>query len=243
MPEGVTSMMRKPDRIYVFTMHRSASMFLFHRLEEITELCDMDLFSMNHPENDPKHLPAEPAADMLCHANACYGPFRYYQVVPGLNEAGVVVHVRDPRDLLTSFYFSIIYSHRRVNEDLRKSAMEQGIDEFCASRVGYLKRYQDYLDNLADRPNCVLLRYEDMVTDFPAWLAGFLYWFPLKNRALVLEAMVRTYEHQFQPQEEDIYRHKRRVIPGDHKEKLKPETIAQLNRAFAPVLERLGYEY
>jgi len=34
----------------------------------------------------------------------------------------------------------------------------------------------------------------------------------------------------------------RKAIPGDHLEKLRPETIAELNRRFEPTLAWLGLE-
>ena len=40
---------------------------------------------------------------------------------------------------------------------------------------------------------------------------------------------------------EDAWPHKRKVTPGDHREKLQPETIRQLDQLFAPVLDKPGY--
>ena len=37
-------------------------------------------------------------------------------------------------------------------------------------------------------------------------------------------------------------RHKRKITPGDHKEKLTPETISILNEKFKGVLNKLNYE-
>ena len=43
------------------------------------------------------------------------------------------------------------------------------------------------------------------------------------------------------PAEENIHSHVRQVTPGDHRRKLKPSTIEQLNRALADVLLKYGY--
>jgi hypothetical protein len=43
------------------------------------------------------------------------------------------------------------------------------------------------------------------------------------------------------PVGEDIRSHMRKVTPGDYREKLRPETIAELNRRFSEVLDALGY--
>jgi hypothetical protein len=45
----------------------------------------------------------------------------------------------------------------------------------------------------------------------------------------------------FKVSSEDIYKHKRQVTPGDHKRKLKPETIDILNQKTAEVLKLYDY--
>ena len=40
---------------------------------------------------------------------------------------------------------------------------------------------------------------------------------------------------------ENKMKHKRQVTPGDHRRKLKPETIAKLNTDLADILTRYGY--
>jgi hypothetical protein len=43
------------------------------------------------------------------------------------------------------------------------------------------------------------------------------------------------------PGQEDPSAHIRKVTPGDYKQKLKPETIAQLNDFFQDILSRYQY--
>jgi hypothetical protein len=40
---------------------------------------------------------------------------------------------------------------------------------------------------------------------------------------------------------EDAWSHRRQVTPGDHRDKLKPETISRLNGVFREALEALRY--
>jgi hypothetical protein len=41
---------------------------------------------------------------------------------------------------------------------------------------------------------------------------------------------------------ENAHAHKRQVVPGDHRRKLAPETIVQLNQQFGEILSLLQYD-
>jgi hypothetical protein len=47
---------------------------------------------------------------------------------------------------------------------------------------------------------------------------------------------------RFDVEQEDVFSHKRQVQPGDHRRKLKPETIEEITEMFRPVLVPLNYE-
>ncbi len=53
--------------------------------------------------------------------------------------------------------------------------------------------------------------------------------------------MAERHANSVAAEKEDVWSHKRKVTPGDHREKLQPETIRRLDQIFAPVLDRLGY--
>jgi hypothetical protein len=46
---------------------------------------------------------------------------------------------------------------------------------------------------------------------------------------------------KFKKKQEDQNTHIRKISSGDHKEKLKPETIEILNKKFGAILKRLEY--
>ena len=52
--------------------------------------------------------------------------------------------------------------------------------------------------------------------------------------------MALRYRHEFKIRSE-FMQHKRRIKPGDHREKLQPATIDQLNQRFENVFLRFGY--
>jgi hypothetical protein len=86
-----------------------------------------------------------------------------------------------------------------------------------------------------------VISYEEMVLDFASWLRKFLAAFELADPDETYEFAMKRHAEAVKPAGEDIWSHKRRVIPGDHKEKLRPETISKLNLRFRQVLDALGY--
>src|SRR2546423_7896010 len=108
--------------------------------------------------------------------------------------------------------------------------------------VGNIRdRYITYLKELVGKPNVVLLSYEEMVLDFDSWLRKFLIPFGLAYADATYRFLMSRHGETVKPAGEDIWSHKRKVTPGDFKEKLRPETISELNLRFSEVLDALGY--
>jgi len=81
-----------------------------------------------------------------------------------------------------------------------------------------------------------------MVLAFPSWLKKIMSAFCLTNPEETCQLVeARHAQSVAAGEEEDIWSHKRKVTPGDHREKLRPETIVRLNEIFAPVFRKLGY--
>lgn len=103
-----------------------------------------------------------------------------------------------------------------------------------------LQTYNEYCDIASKNNNVSLFRYEDMVLDFSIWLQQVISFIDLSPPSNVVEDILKN--ANFKVEKEDKYSHKRRVLPGDSKEKLKPETIEKLNVKFSDVLSFLNYE-
>ena len=154
--------------------------------------------------------------------------------------------LREPRDVLTSLYFSHAYSHAipLLNQEellnLRKKALSMTIDEYVIENMPkYLRIYQEYCQNLFGKPNVMFVTYEKMVTDFDTWLDSIIEFLKLKVSPELVSKIKE--EADFTVKEENIYAHKRQVLPGEHQRKLKPETIEILNYNFSEILDVLGY--
>jgi hypothetical protein len=251
--------------IIVFTMHKSASMYI-HQLSGL--LCELSGLPYHSPNSSPdlgaRRLLLDKEIWRTRHG--CFAPIRFYVEVPNIEEYQVILHLRDPRDVLVSMYFSYCHIHHGEiagNTGYRKEVAERGIDEFVLNKASPLgiqlkgdygtgghvedligdlkKRYEDYIDRLIGRPNVTLLKYEQMVTDYRGWLTKFSKPFPLKNREAIIEKLVAQSSTIFPKRDQDVMTHVRHVTPGDHIEKLKPSTIKELDTLFADILETLDY--
>jgi hypothetical protein len=99
--------------------------------------------------------------------------------------------------------------------------------------------YADYCHEVLGRANVLVVKYEHMVRDFPAWLDQILQFWGLPKRTRTVAWLLRKAD--FTVSREDPNSHKRQVQPGDHRRKLKPETIRLLDEIFADVLDALDY--
>jgi hypothetical protein len=221
--------------IVYFTTHKCASTFLAYFLQRMSHLIKMNCVDHSHKiwthHQNPVHHPT----------GHIYGPYRRYHPLKNIDDYKLVLNIRDVRDVLTSQYFSVAYSHALPTNPVhkknfllrRKNALNSTIDEFVLENSQlFLTRYQDY-QKLYDNHDVLLLRYEEMILDFPSWVNKFL-------KHCEIEVDKRGYSilmeyNQFKPKKENIKSNKRQVSSGNHKKKLQPETIEKLNSLFEHV--------
>ena len=233
--------------ILIFTVHKAASMFLHRITERITGHCAMPYYSVNLG-NFESYVALNQDPGAFAGKQGCFGPLRGYVAVPGIDEFGKLLHLRDPRDVLTSGFHSKAYNHPvgkhfKASEVDREVWREAGVDHFVLERLQRLEqRYAIYCRELVPRPDVTLLKYEEMVADFPSWLEKFIEPFPVPNRARFTRQLVQEHRNSFRVKSEDVYRHRRQITPGDYLRKLQPDTIDTINETLAEVLTTLGYD-
>lgn len=236
-------------KIFVFAVHKSGSTGVDKFLARVAAELGVD----HHSTKSETHpLPRKVGTDdpamveSLVGKTGIFGVLRHPLVFPDDVRAGakIVLHLRDPRDALTSMFFSWAYSHVGINDGQREVWKENGIDRFVLENTpGFRERYDILIDRFVGPDDCCLVRYEDFVLDRATWARSFCAFTGISpdlrsirnwvKNPLDLEGLSRT---------EDPTRHVRKATPGDHKQKLKPETIAALNAEWGPVLDKLGYE-
>ncbi len=168
-----------------------------------------------------------------------------------LSRYKILLMVRDPRDILVSDYFSISKSHPEPSKggdkaeaflERRFQSQSQTIDAFVLSEAGqYYSRLSTYLHHLDGKPNVLLLRYEDMISDYKSWLESIIRFLELSPDTRVMEKLLNDRKKGFGGQENQSSHH-RKGVHRDFLEKLKPETISTLNAQFKDILTKWGYE-
>jgi hypothetical protein len=257
--------------ILVYTVHKAASMFLHSISEDVAKEFGITHYSPNNRGQADIYDEIRRVSWKAFIANpshqGCFGPIRAGTADPILPDElaafSVVLHLRDPRDVLTSLYYSSVYNHPRKegrfnpSDEKRKQWEDKGVDGFALEQAPiYKQRYETLISGLLGRDNVTLLKYEDMVADYATWLDRFLGAFshlslPPKRRlglfstpnslAAVHERLYEKYRQDFIPPAEDVHKHIRQLAPGDHERKLAAETISHLDAQFGDILRLLDY--
>ncbi len=235
--------------ILFFTVHKSASTFMNSFLTDLgneSKLLHIDYngYFAGFSGPDKNYLKNKDLLKkVFIKKGFIYGPLRFYLEIDNIDDYKVVLLLRDPRDVLTSQFFSVRNTHPLITEryiERRKIALKSTIDEHVRMEADrFFSTYKEYIDKLLGRPNVLFLKYEDMITNFNSFISKINSHMTLNLTPEQLKKLDRT--SSFVTQTEDLKSHKRKVAAGDHKEKLKPETIEWLNRKFETILAKLDY--
>lgn len=235
--------------VFVHALHKSASMFLFEFFGNLSRERGFEFYSAN--SDPPREFDGQTAS-----LNLCCCPIRTFEVEPVADSnlrQRRIFHVRDPRDMLVSEYFSFGWRHEAENPDLsqrRLSIQEMTVDQYALqqpefSRWSLEQKFRPLLERISSgvssQQHDIVVKYETMVTQFPSWVAEVIKPFEFRLPRIAVGRLAWKYRNDFRPSTEPGA-HKRRIIPGDFRDKLKPETIRKLNERFADVLQAFDYE-
>lgn len=168
--------------------------------------------------------------------------------MPRLRQMRVVILVRDPRDCITSNYFSIGWSHStpanpeaKANFEAERARVRARMLDGYATDVAadWAARMRQLADLAESHPDALVLTYEDMVGQTEAFLTRLTRFVGQSLTPALRQQIAKTAE--FDVSHEDQSRHKRQVAPGDHRRKLRPETVAQITQTLRPQMVRFGY--
>jgi len=241
-----------------FTVHKSASVFIAGLLENLAQESGMNYIDYEgdfwqkgeHFFQEIVVKNPQKVSEYFRSNGEIYGPFRGFiptiKNMENYKKFKVVLMLRDPRDVMTSLYFSSAYSHEiqpsqeQAIQAVRKLALGSKIDDYVLeNNKFFLFNYNFYCRELLGESNVLLVTYEEMVNNFPAWLRTVIDFLQIEVSQGFIESLVK--EVEFDVIEENVYAHKRQVKPGDHRRKLKVTTIRQLNLEFEHILNRLNY--
>jgi hypothetical protein len=191
----------------------------------------------------------------VIHPGNIYTGFRAFPTALGETRAfrdGLKVYMfRDPRDALVSQYFSDAYSHdipsekeavgpgREIFLKKREAARQTDIEDYVIKQARALGNTLERYGPLLTDPNCLVLRYEDYVFQKRRLVHKVLKHFGWTLAPGQVDTLMEMVDQV--PQTEDKMRFVRKAIPGDHREKLQPETLRRLNNLLKSVLSQYDY--
>ncbi len=238
----------KQQSILFFTVHKSASTFIKNTVmellahENLTVINFSGYLSKNAQEKTYNNFGK--MGKLLKPKGYFYGAFRSYYQFPEMERFKILLVLRDPRDVLNSYYFSTLYNHpigRKEVLEEREQFANMDIDTFVLQKAPeFKKKYSDFCKHLLHRPNVVLLQYEDMISNFTPWLNKLSDFLEIKSNDEVKKNIIT--KTSFKVKKEDKNSFIRSIKANDYKDKLKPETITKLNEIFKEELLQLGYD-
>lgn len=242
---------------FVFSIHKSGSSLLYNMIREV---CLMEnIPAVNIPDTifregvKAGEWDRDPALLPLIDFGRIYYGFRFLpQILTSpavrLKEKKSVLLVRDPRDALVSQYFSFggrYISHKLPEKnaqnylDKYKNTEHLDIDTYVLQAANDLLRKLTTYKTHLDFSRVLVLHYEDLYFDKFSFLAAVFAHFGFSVSEKVLNSVAE--KNDVRPVKEDITKHIRKGLPGDHSEKLGKETIKTLDNIFSGIGTFYGY--
>jgi hypothetical protein len=244
----------QPLSVFFYTFHKCASsLFSSYILPNLPELEHVD-----YAAQAIRHQLSEPL--VFEERGKVYGPIRlsanpaipiYNALIKPTTKSDFVkirrafFFLRDPRDILVSEYFSFGKSHelaqeptaRAVQEQVRTEICTQQLDQYCLKRAPALCRAFQQMIELRDAcSNGLLLRYEELIDNFPAFAREMGSYFNLPKET------IEEIRKQSRPRKwEDPAKHRRSGRTGSFAEKIEHSTAKTIDGIFGAVLEEWGY--
>ncbi len=180
---------------------------------------------------DPKHPSDKITMDLLYHKN--------------MKHIKTFFWVRDPRDILVSMYYSFGFTHgfspnlgiKSYQEKRRKNIQSLTLDQYVIEESYAVRdRFNIIFDLMQRYENKLFLKYEDMIHRYD-------YFYDSLNNFITLDDVIanKIYKETRPNENEDLSSHKRSGKTGAYLDKLKPETITQLNVILDDVLKKFDY--
>lgn len=243
---------------YAFSIHKAGSTLMHNMISEVCHFAGIP--SVNIPgtlftegifenawENDEHIL------DLITPGRIYYGFRNLPEILLTeslrLRDKKSVLLVRDPRDALVSQYFS--YGGKNISHKLPSKNQEAfvrmaqvtshlNIDQYVLQAAeNYRNKLDKYKENL-NFENVLLFKYEDIYYDKISFLGEIFTHFGIPVESGLLDQIAAKYD--VRPEVEDVTKHIRKGTPGDHVNKLMPETVNKLNAIFAVTCEWYGYD-
>lgn len=159
--------------------------------------------------------------------------------------------VRDPRDALVSEYFSLAYSHsippageqgNKVTlamEKARNNMLQSDINDFVRKAAPGFNEILQQCAALLHDPSMLVLKYEEVILNKVVLIERLCAHFDWQVSEPQIEKILSWAD--VRPDGENKTAFIRKVVPGDHAEKLRVDTIHAINASLEPSMSAFGY--
>lgn len=247
-PSGTTQPVNASmaDRVVVVrALHKSGSMFLYRFFQSLSARSGLQYHSDNHSAPDQDQC-LEPSGTSRCVCPVRDFDQSHMRQFPDVSDVYQIFHVRDPRDMIVSEYYSFGWTHTdddfdRSDQQWRNEVQQMSVDDYARLQPEFSSwplesKFAPILNLAPDHQN-IFVKYETMVQQFPKWVAQVLPAFPVRWPSFIKARYRWKYRNEFRVDGQ----HKRRITPGDHRNKLRPATIQLLNERYLPILKKFDY--
>lgn len=251
--------------VLAFSMAKAGSTLLYNLLSQLAPARGLVYFSIEDYLFSRNVSPTNRAGDIgdvFKPTGYCYGGFRQVPAfpVPLLASSRVTFLVRDPRDMITSLYFSLLKSHEIPAADVTVGGAAGGegaatqmaatraflqntdINAFAAQAVRtYLRIFEGYVaQGFARRRNVAIYRYEDVIFAKDAWVDDICAWYQWDIEPAHRRRVAAMFDDR--PSDERPGEHIRQVAPGNHRAHLSAASTALIAEALSEYMRLFGYE-
>ena len=251
--------LEKPRSAIFYTTHKCASTFvrtLFNVLLEDSAYELINYAGLIYQLGDQLNLVGDyelflqnAYSELYFSHGKVYAPQRKYLDFPGRNQFKHIFFLRDPRDVLVSAYYSFGFIHElprnstaKINfQEERAKIQDQGIDDFVLEQAKewIIPQYQEYKQLQETAESHLYLTYDFFVGDTPNFIEKIVDYLELAPSQEKIELLTKKANPV---QNQETMKHKRSGKTGQYLEKLKPNTITELNNLLSKTLVDWQFE-
>lgn len=242
------------ESVYALSPHKCGSVLLQRIMGDLAQAVDypvLDVYSQIFGHGVP-HKSFSPSIELLLRLPGyCFAGLRQPWTRDMAHLAGQrkIFLVRDPRDVMVSYFFSMARSHvlpgpgplrDRFLSD-RQQLSQMSISDFIAAGTGFfvLENMREFLRWSREMPRSKLFRYEDVIFHKQAWVREICAFFDWPVPAAKMEEIAAR--HHVIPDAENPNAHIRQVRPGNYKTHLSNDDIARIEQQFPDLFDALSY--
>lgn len=183
-----------------------------------------------------------------------YVNYSTYAAIPKPDQYRAFFVLRDPRDVVVSWYFSGKHSHRSAEgiDEIRPSLQRLPVTEgFCymidrLQEWGSFEAQRSWVGAERGDPHVKIFRYEDLARQPASFVEQLLAWLEIRPTPPELAALIRRHSFSVHAGNrlqgtEDVDSHYRKGVAGDWENHFNPAIIAHFETVTGDLVERLGY--